>query len=190
MHDDASDFRALRRGDEAALGRVYERHRAPLYAFALGMLGRAGAAEDAVQETFLRLVDQHMRLRPDTVLPAWLFTVCRNLIRSQQRHSAVSLRALQQLAQSVGTGSMPSPADQWERSLRERHLSRALLRLRPADREILLIELNDHLAPAQRRSILGLEPAAYRKRLSRARQRLKDRLFTEAQPREMNACPT
>jgi RNA polymerase sigma-70 factor (ECF subfamily) len=50
-----------RGGDAAAFGVLLERHRAGLYASALGRLGEREAAADAVQETFviaLRRLDQ------------------------------------------------------------------------------------------------------------------------------------
>lgn len=46
---------AVRAGDTAALDRLYERHSRGVYSLALHMLGDSAAAEDVVQETFLKL---------------------------------------------------------------------------------------------------------------------------------------
>lgn len=46
--NDEELVRAAQQGDVAALGLVLERHRAPLYAAALGMLGSGPEAQDAV----------------------------------------------------------------------------------------------------------------------------------------------
>ena len=59
--------------------RLLERHQSSLLRYARGILGDLAAAEDAVQETFLRCIQTSPHFGNDRVAQGWLFTVCRNL---------------------------------------------------------------------------------------------------------------
>jgi RNA polymerase sigma-70 factor (ECF subfamily) len=71
--------RAAQDGDVASLGILLERHRAPLHATALRLLGHGEEAKDAVQDAFLialRTIDQ---VRDPEAIGGWLRTVLRNV---------------------------------------------------------------------------------------------------------------
>jgi RNA polymerase sigma-70 factor (ECF subfamily) len=92
---DLDDLRLLQQGHDLALERLIARWERPLYAFAWRYLQNAADAHDVVAEAFVRLYQQRLRLRPDTNLPAWLFTtvgnLCHNHHRWRRRHPSVSL---------------------------------------------------------------------------------------------------
>lgn len=75
----------LQRGDTAAFDEVHAQLNARLFSFLLRLSRRRDVAEDLLEETWLRLVTHAKRLRPDTRLAPWLFTVARNLYVSHQR---------------------------------------------------------------------------------------------------------
>lgn len=54
-----------------------------VYRFALRLAGSADAAEDLVQETFLRAWRSFAQYRPGTRAKSWLFTICRNVFLRQ-----------------------------------------------------------------------------------------------------------
>src|SRR5215204_1275264 len=99
--DDQQLIAAYRAGDDAAFGRIFERHRAPLERYARKILGRgSNQVEDVVQEAMLRASralrrdDRHIELRP------WLYRLTRNT-------------ALDELAR-VRTDSVPfDDAEEW-----------------------------------------------------------------------------
>jgi RNA polymerase sigma-70 factor (ECF subfamily) len=65
---------------------AYDAHGAELYRFALRSLGDAGAAQDAVQETFLRAWRASARFDPQLAsLRGWLFAILRNVIIDSYR---------------------------------------------------------------------------------------------------------
>ena len=75
----ASGLDGLR--DEDAVRAAYDRHGAELYRFAHRSLGDSGAAEDAVQETFLRAWRAAERFDPAmSSLRVWLFAIARNVV--------------------------------------------------------------------------------------------------------------
>jgi RNA polymerase sigma-70 factor, ECF subfamily len=84
-HDEEIDLR-----DETALRAAHRAHAGELFRFALRRLGDRGAAEDAVQEVFLRAwraADTFDRNRAS--LRAWLFAIARNVMVDSARRRAV-----------------------------------------------------------------------------------------------------
>jgi RNA polymerase sigma-70 factor (ECF subfamily) len=56
-----------------------------LRAFAISLCGKADGADDLVQETLLRAIGNINSFQPGTNMCAWLFTILRNLFRSEYR---------------------------------------------------------------------------------------------------------
>jgi RNA polymerase sigma-70 factor (ECF subfamily) len=76
VDDDAALVAAVARGDPRALELVYERHSRGVYSLALRLLGDGPAAEEVVQETFLKLWRQPEAYQPSRGrLFAWLLGV-------------------------------------------------------------------------------------------------------------------
>lgn len=71
-----ADYRS---GKLEAFDRLVDRHEAALLRFATSILRDATRAEDAVQESFLRLLRKGPDFGSEASLGPWLFRVCRNL---------------------------------------------------------------------------------------------------------------
>ncbi|MGA2843718.1 MAG: sigma-70 family RNA polymerase sigma factor, partial [Steroidobacteraceae bacterium] len=56
-----------------------------LRAFAMSLSGKSDRADDLVQETLLRAMANINSFKPGTDMSAWLFTILRNLFRSEFR---------------------------------------------------------------------------------------------------------
>jgi RNA polymerase sigma-70 factor (ECF subfamily) len=170
----------LRDGDTAAFDAVYDAYRARLFSF-LARLGRSREiAEDLAEETWLRLVESAPRLRPDTRLGPWLFTVARNLYYSYCRSRVVSEAASDSLIGLWPLGTpRPSPFEVAAAHELERRVEQALARLPASHREALLLIGVEGMTPAEASVVCGLTPEAFRQRLSRARAAL-DRELADA----------
>jgi len=170
----------LRAGDPAAFDEVYRVHRPRLFAFLVRLAGRRDVAEDLLQETWLRLARHAARLRDDTRLAPWLFTVARNLHTSYRRWSLADLVRIEH-----GPDGEPplSPFDHAAASELERRLENALVALPVRYREVLLLVAVEKMSHPDVGEILGLSPEALRKRLSRARALLQVELTEGSMPR-------
>src|SRR3954468_19086831 len=75
----------LRAGDPDAFDVVHGAFNGRLYNFLARLSNRRDVAEDLLEETWLRLVTHAGRLRADTRIGPWLFTVARHLHASYCR---------------------------------------------------------------------------------------------------------
>src|SRR5438067_7131671 len=99
--DDAALVAALGRGEARALEQMYERHSRGVYSLALRLLGDGPAAEEVVQETFLKLWRQPTAYQPSRGrLFPWLPGVA--------HHHAVDLLRRRQLEQRHRVATTPN----------------------------------------------------------------------------------
>ena len=167
----------LQAGDAAAFDDVYRRFNTRLLTVLVRLSRRRDVAEDLVEETWLRLVAQAGRLRPDTRLGAWLFTVARNLYVSYCRSRLIERSHATDLFGLWPFGTpRSSPFEETAANEAERRIESALAALPTDFREVLLLVGVEGLKPAEAAVVCGITPEALRKRLSRARALLAERL--------------
>jgi len=75
----------MRAGDAGAFDAIHAEFNARLFNFLARLSRRRDIAEDLLDETWLRFVDRAHKLKPDTRLGPFLFTVARNLYVSYCR---------------------------------------------------------------------------------------------------------
>ena len=77
----------LRKGSAEAFKILYEKYRKNVYRFCLRMMGDADMADDAFQETFIKVYEHRKDFRTNN-FSSWLFTIarrtCLNQIRSKK----------------------------------------------------------------------------------------------------------
>lgn len=163
----------LRAGDADAFDTIHAALNDRLFRFLLRLSRRRDVAEDLLEDTWLRLVRHAGRLRPDTRLAPWLFTVARNLYVSSLRARLVEESAAAGLMTLwPALVSRPSPFDLAAASELERRVERALETLAPGAREVLLLVVVAGLSHVDAAAVCGISPEAFRQRLSRARASL------------------
>jgi RNA polymerase sigma factor (sigma-70 family) len=121
-------------------------------------------ARDAVAETFLVAWRRFDELSEDPV--PWLIAVARNALANQRRSSGRQMRLAGRLTEL--RRERATAGDRPEDSAAART---ALERLRPKEREALLLIGWDGLTPSQAAGSLGCSAASFRVRLHRARRR-------------------
>ena len=167
----------LRTGDAAAFDRVHAEFNARLFSFLARLSRSRDAAEDLLEETWLRFVDRAPRLRPDTTLGPFLFTIARNLYVSYCRSR---LLEDSQTVDMIGLWPLgtprPSPFESTVASETGRRIDAALSELPALYREALLLVAIEGMSPSEASVVCGVTPEAMRQRLSRARAAMARRL--------------
>jgi RNA polymerase sigma-70 factor (ECF subfamily) len=188
--DDVRDLvQRCRQGDLCAFTTLFERFQDRLYDLAWAILRDGTEAEDAVQDTFLRVFEHIDRYRGESSFETWLVAVavnvCRDRLRRRKVRRALSLEGLvhgpgcvgRWLARTLGHGEDPSAAMQ----RREQHHSLWALvdRLDERQRLALILRYRYGLSCAEVAEVLGLSTGTVYVYLSRGRQQL--RAMIEAQ---------
>ena len=172
----------LRAGDADAFDAVYAEYNTRLFAFLARLSRNRATAEDLLEETWLRLVSHGERLREDSQLGAWLFTVARNLYVSYCRSRMLEdVHALD----SIGLWPSGCPSSPFEETAGHElgvRLEAALAELPLQYREALLLVAIEGLTPAQAAQVCGVSGEAMRQRLSRGRAMLAERLPRTERP--------
>lgn len=87
---DARLLAGVAEGDPDAFAALWTRYGQPVHGLCRAMLGERAAAEDAVQETFLRIWRGAASYDPARGAPAaWVMTIARNVARTAARSRAV-----------------------------------------------------------------------------------------------------
>jgi RNA polymerase sigma-70 factor (ECF subfamily) len=161
----------LRRRHPGAFDELFRRHKDRIWRFLVRLAGRADLAEDLFQDTWLAAARNAHRLREDTELAAWLFTIARNKHRNRLRSVVFDERKHAQVrALDSPPASLPDQdADARRKAAR---VASCFVQLPLAYREVLLLALSEGLETRDIASVLGLREDAVRKRLSRARAEL------------------
>jgi RNA polymerase sigma factor (sigma-70 family) len=176
-----ADLLAARAGDLAAFRRLIEIHAAPVHAAATAVLGCAAAAEDVAQDTFVAAWRQLPELRDDHAFGAWVRGIARNLARTAARAQRAG-----PLPDEVAA-DVPHPDDALDDAAAEAALWAALDALDAPDREVLSLFYREGRSVREVASRLRLDEAAVRKRLSRARGRLREDVSTRLTTRRAHA---
>lgn len=164
--------------DEAAFSRLYDLYAGLLYGVACRMLGVSQEAEDAVQETFLRVWE-----RPDDFDPArgsaraWLVLLLRS--RCLDRLRRRSTRARHEAAAEMETARRDDGVlrdGEWEEALLRRQVLEALAELPLVQRQVIEEALFENLSQREIAEKL-LEPlGTVKTRMRLAARKLADRL--------------
>jgi RNA polymerase sigma-70 factor (ECF subfamily) len=167
----------LRAGDAEAFDVIHDAFNARLFTFLARLANRRDVAEDLLEETWLRLVTHGHRLRPETNLAAWLFTVARHLHVSHCRSRLLEDSRTAELIGLWPSGSGErTPFELVEADEAQQRVARALALLPVIYREALLLTAVEGLKPSQAAEVCGVSGDAMRQRLSRARSLLAERL--------------
>ena len=160
----------LRGGDEQAFDRVHAEYNTRLFNFLARLSRRREVAEDLLDETWLRLVDHAHRLKPDTRLGPFLFTVARNLYVSYCRSRLIEDSHTANLIGLWPLGTpQPSPFESTVASETGHRIDAALAALPATYREAILLVAVEGMKPADAAAVCGISPEAMRQRVSRAR---------------------
>jgi len=167
---DLSEIRAIAGGDSAAFQRLIDREAPRLVRFAYGMLGSLDEAEDAVQDTLIRLWENAASWTPDARIGTWLHRVCYNraIDSLRRRRTVVDEGALDDFPDDVDTPDAAIIRAETILSVRD-----AIDRLPARQRTAVLLFHFQDFSQRDAASVMGISEDAFESMLARARRQLK-----------------
>jgi RNA polymerase sigma-70 factor (ECF subfamily) len=172
----------MRRGDPACLGDFFEAWGDRLYRLSLRLTGDPAAAEDVVQEAFLKLMAGADAVEGRSRLATWLYRVAYNASMDRLREGKRTTPVPEE--QDDGALPMPSllvdfrfsPEAMLKDAEVRRALDEAIASLPPSLRAAFLLRDVEGLSTAEAAEALSLTETNLKVRLHRARLLLRERL--------------
>lgn len=173
------------KGNQEAFARLVEAYQRPVFNLAYRMLGNAESAEDAAQETFLRVYTRLDSYDPNYKLASWILSIASHHCIDRLRKSKGAQISLEEID---GGRWIPDPRLRPEdRALRteERHDIRAQLAQLPPDYRLVVILRYWHdLSYDEIAQMTESTESAVKSRLHRARQMMAELLSEGEQAAE------
>jgi RNA polymerase sigma-70 factor (ECF subfamily) len=158
-------------GETEALNALMIRHASALVAFCRCYLD-AEAAQDAAQETFVRVLQRCRSMKREMPFKPWLYAIARNV--------SVSMLRRQRLRAAFSVETLPDAADSPDLAVAEREQREAALRavdaLPPSYRDVLVLHYLSGLTCEETAAALGLKTSAVKMRLRRGELRVREAL--------------
>ncbi len=158
-------------GDQAAFTRLVDAYQNSVYNLAYRMLGNAAEAEDASQETFLRLYTRLATYDTQRKFSSWILSIashyCIDRLR-RRKHTPVSLDDI------VSWRWLPSrdaaPEEQTLKEEKKDEIRRLLDELPPHYRAVMVLRYWHEMSYDEIASTLGTTQSTIKSRLHRARK--------------------
>lgn len=165
--DEKRLLKAAQAGDADSFGALYALYADELYRYACAVLHDRHTAEDAVQETCLKVYTNLNRIqRPDAV-KAYFFKALQNTAKTVLRRRAFTVY------EEDVSAEMPAPDSTETLAADRTDLSRALSVLSEEERQIVLLSAVAGFTSKEIAATVDLTAGAVRSKLSRSLQKLR-----------------
>jgi RNA polymerase sigma-70 factor (ECF subfamily) len=171
MPDDATLVEQCLRGDTGAFDALVARYRDRVFSLAFRILGEASAAEDAMQEAFLRAYTRLPLYDPTQPFATWLLCLTARVCLNARRERATEQRYMEQAAKAAP----PAPTLEERLYAREqrRTVQRLLMRLPAPQRAAMLLYYYEELPIAEVARALNAPEGTVKTWLYRGRESLR-----------------
>ena len=169
-------------GDSESFAQLVLRYQTQVYNLALRMVGNDADAQDLAQEAFVRAWRALASFQFSAQFSTWLYrltsNICIDFLRAQKKRTTISLTVLQEDdAQQLDLRDPQLlPEEQMLEQAEREALAKAIERLDPDYRRILLLRIVNDCSYQQIAQILGIREGTVKSRLSRAREQLRKNL--------------
>jgi len=187
MMAERSDEEVLARvasGENVAVGLLYDRYGTSIYSLALRMVQDPSAAEEIVQETFVRVWRQAASYQRVRGAPAtWMLGITRNLAIDELRRRGARPQPVgndPDVELALIQSGEADPAEQAYANMRHDIVSDALARLPPAQREVLELAYFGGLSQSEIATRLGDPLGTVKTRIRLGLQKLKSIINPDA----------
>jgi RNA polymerase sigma-70 factor (ECF subfamily) len=162
LNSETNLVQAAKNGHLESFAALYERYHSSMVALAYSILADRDLAEDAAQEVFAIACRDIGSLKSKERFAAWLAGICRNVTRQMLRSKNREV-ALNAQGYAKNADSEKNRADA---------IRRAVWKLRPNERELIVLRYYDNLPYEQIAQILDISVQAVNGRLVRAKRKI------------------
>jgi RNA polymerase sigma-70 factor (ECF subfamily) len=175
---DGEVVQRARRGDAEAFGLIVNEYRDRLFGLALGMVRNRDAAEDIVQEAFIKAYKNISGFRGESSIYTWLYRIAvntaHNHLRRGRRLSPVDFDDVAPILEARG----PNPAQKAANTELGEAIEEAVHNLPPRQREVFLLHYFEQMTHREIAESLGITEGAVKANFFHAVQKLKGALKT------------
>ncbi len=177
MNDELTWVLQAQQGSEEAFTYLVETYQKPVYNLCYRMLGEPDSAEDAAQETFLRVYQHLHRYDRKRPFATWMLSIAAHYCIDRLRRRRFTVFSMDQEDDQGAAFELPDPAapdpenESVKREARDR-LQGLLGSLDGTDRAAIVLRYWHDLSEAEIADSLHLTVSAVKSRLHRARREL------------------
>lgn len=156
--------------EEQAIAGLVETYASTLYRVAFSVLRNAADAEDAVQETFLRVLRHRKTLSEVRDHRVWLVRIVWNIVLDRKRRSKTRPETddIADLARILPADGLTAE-ERAAAAQHHRHVLACVDQLPAKEREVLVLSAFEELSSVEIAMVLGITESSVRSRLFRAR---------------------
>ncbi len=168
---------AVRAGEVARLGELFERYQQRLYAFFLRLTNQPAVSEDLVQVVFYRILKYRHTYRDEGRFTAWIYHLARKVAADHFRKHARAATATDPADLQEHPDETASPDTRAATADDLALLQEALARLPLEQREVLVLARMQHLEHREVARLLDCSVGAVKVRVHRALRELRSVYF-------------
>jgi RNA polymerase sigma-70 factor, ECF subfamily len=172
-HQLEASAEAARAAAETAISALVDEHAGTLYRVAYSVLRNAADAEDAVQETYLRVLRHSDSLSEIRDSRVWLVRIVWNVVLDRKRRSKTRPETddVSEMARVLPAGGL-SAEERVASAQHHARVLRAVEHLPAKEQRVLMLSAFEELSSVEIAQILGTTESTVRSRLFRARNLL------------------
>ena len=171
----ASSYRRFLDGDDEAFVEIIKNYKDSLILYLNSFTHNLDAAEDLMEDTFLKIITQKPIYRPSASFKVWLFAIARNIARDwyrkQVKHKAIPIEAI--ASNLIAADNLEQQYLSTERQIL---VYRALRRIHSDYAQVLYLVFFEDLNNSQVSLIMKKSKRQVENLLYRAKQALKSQL--------------
>ena len=174
MPEQYSDMQLIQQmhlNDSGAFAEIYMRHKRAVYEYCYRLLQNRQIAEDATQNTFIKVQQRVGELRNLASFKAWMFTIARNEVYAHFRRARSN-----GLEGNEDVWEVESPHEEFVHQEQAELVRRLLSELKPEYREVLLLVEYEQMSYADIASITNATLSSVESRIFKARKALAKKL--------------
>ena len=174
MNEEQAWVAQAQHGDDQAFTQLVEAYQKPVYNLCYRMLGEPEAAEDAAQETFLRVFQHLARYDPKRPFATWLLSIAAHYCIDRLRRRKFPTFSIDEEdedepAFEIPDANAPNPERESVRREEKDKLHKILASLDETDRAAIVMRYWHDASEIEIAESLGLTVSAVKSRLHRAR---------------------